>query len=92
MLTPPAGGIAANGVVAARVSRSRARRAASSWFSSPRRTYVARRIAEGHSKLEAIGCLKRDIAREVFALLQIPSNRPAGAAFCRECRSATLRR
>jgi transposase len=31
--------------------------------------YVARRIAEGHSKLEAIRCLKRYIAREVFTLL-----------------------
>lgn len=29
--------------------------------------YVAQRIAEGHSKLEAIRCLKRYIAREVFA-------------------------
>jgi transposase len=32
-------------------------------------TYVARRIAEGHSKLEAIRCLKRYIAREVFTLI-----------------------
>jgi transposase len=31
--------------------------------------YVARRIAEGHSKLEAIRCLKRYIAREVFVLI-----------------------
>jgi transposase len=31
--------------------------------------YVARRIAEGHSKLEAIRCLKRYIAREVFTLI-----------------------
>lgn len=31
--------------------------------------YVARRIAESHSKLEAIRCLKRYIAREVFALI-----------------------
>lgn len=31
--------------------------------------YVARRISEGHSKLEAIRCLKRYIAREVYALL-----------------------
>jgi transposase len=34
------------------------------------KAYVARRIAEGHSKLEAIRCLKRYIAREVFALLR----------------------
>lgn len=32
--------------------------------------YVARRIAEGHSKLEAIRCLKRYIAREVYALIR----------------------
>ena len=31
--------------------------------------YVARRIAKGHSKLEAIRCLKRYIAREVFTLI-----------------------
>jgi transposase len=33
------------------------------------KAYVAKRIAEGHSKLEAIRCLKRYIAREVFTLL-----------------------
>jgi transposase len=33
------------------------------------KAYVARRIAEGHSKLEAIRCLKRYIAREVYALI-----------------------
>ena len=32
--------------------------------------YVQRRISEGHSKLEAIRCLKRYIAREVFFLLK----------------------
>ena len=31
--------------------------------------YVAKRIAEGHSKLEAIRALKRYIAREVFTLI-----------------------
>jgi transposase len=31
--------------------------------------YVAKRIAEGHSKLEAIRCVKRYIAREVFSLI-----------------------
>jgi transposase len=30
---------------------------------------IARRVAEGHSKLEAIRCLKRYIAREVFSLI-----------------------
>ena len=33
-------------------------------------TYVAKRIAEGHSKLEALRCLKRYIAREVYALIR----------------------
>lgn len=32
--------------------------------------YVSRRIAEGHSKLEAIRCLKRYIAREVYGIIQ----------------------
>jgi transposase len=32
--------------------------------------YVAKRIGEGHSKLEAIRCLKRYIAREVFLLIK----------------------
>jgi len=31
---------------------------------------IATRIAEGHSKLEAIRCLKRYIAREVYALIR----------------------
>jgi transposase len=34
------------------------------------KAYVERRIAEGHSKLEAIRCLKRYIAREVFGLIR----------------------
>lgn len=33
------------------------------------KTYVAKRIAEGHSKLDAIRALKRYIAREVFGLI-----------------------
>jgi transposase len=32
--------------------------------------YVARRIADGRSKLEAIRCVKRYIAREVFSLIR----------------------
>ncbi len=32
-------------------------------------SYIAKRIAEGHSKLEAIRCLKRYIAREIFSLI-----------------------
>ena len=34
------------------------------------KAYVARRIADGLSKLEAIRCLKRYIAREVFNLIR----------------------
>lgn len=37
--------------------------------------YVEKRVAEGHSKLEAIRCLKRYIAREVFALIKQQSNK-----------------
>jgi transposase len=33
------------------------------------KAYIAKRTAEGHSKLEAIRCLKRYIAREVFTLI-----------------------
>ena len=33
------------------------------------KAYVAKRIAEGHSKLDAIRALKRYIAREVFRLI-----------------------
>jgi transposase len=33
------------------------------------RAYVARKTAEGHSKLEIIRCLKRYLAREIFFLL-----------------------
>jgi transposase len=32
--------------------------------------YVARRMAEGHSKLEALRCLKRYIAREIYTLIR----------------------
>jgi transposase len=32
--------------------------------------YVEKRIREGHSKLEAIRCLKRYIAREVFVVIR----------------------
>src|SRR3954468_8507113 len=34
------------------------------------KAYVAKRIAQGHSKLEAIRCLKRYIARELFTLMR----------------------
>lgn len=43
------------------------------------KAYVEKRIAEGHSKLEAIRCLKRYIAREVFTLIR-KRNRQIGQA------------
>jgi transposase len=36
----------------------------------PTRAYLARRTKEGLSKREIIRCLKRYVAREVFAALQ----------------------
>jgi transposase len=35
----------------------------------PTRDYLARRTAEGKTKKEIIRCLKRSVAREVFAVL-----------------------
>ena len=32
--------------------------------------YVEKKVSEGHSKLEAIRCLKRYIAREVYAIIR----------------------
>jgi transposase len=37
------------------------------------KAYVARRTAEGHSKLEIIRCLKRYLAREIYYLLKPPN-------------------
>jgi transposase len=39
----------------------------------PTRDYLARRTTEGLSKREIIRCLKRYVAREVFAALQAPA-------------------
>jgi len=39
-------------------------------YHQPTKDYVARRLAEGKSKQEIIRCLKRYVAREVFAVLQ----------------------
>jgi transposase len=39
-------------------------------YHQPTKDYVTRRLAEGKSKQEIIRCLKRYIAREVFAALQ----------------------
>jgi transposase len=39
----------------------------------PTRDYLARRTREGLSKREIIRCLKRSVAREVFAALQAPT-------------------
>ncbi|SDN32688.1 hypothetical protein SAMN04487951_104103 [Vreelandella arcis] len=38
-------------------------------------TYVSRQVAEGQSKLEALRCLKRYIAREVYYVLAIATER-----------------
>lgn len=46
----------------------------------PTRDYVARRTAEGLSKREIIRCLKRYIAREVFAALPRPAPEASAAA------------
>ena len=45
------------------------------------KAYVAKRVAEGHSKLEAIRCLKRYIAREVFTLISQRKREIAQAQF-----------
>ncbi len=37
------------------------------------KAYLAKRVKDGKSKTEAIRCLKRYIAREVFAALPIPA-------------------
>jgi transposase len=34
------------------------------------KAYIAKHVNEGHSKLEAIRCLKRYIAREVFCIIR----------------------
>jgi transposase len=46
----------------------------------PTRDYVARRTAEGKTKKEIIRCLKRYLAREVFAVLQQLSQQSQAAA------------
>jgi transposase len=40
------------------------------------KAYVARKTAEGHSKLEIIRCLKRYLAREIYHLMQKPTTLP----------------
>ena len=40
------------------------------WTDPRTKVYMAKRIAEGHSKLEIIRCLKCYIAREVFTLIK----------------------
>jgi transposase len=43
------------------------------WHQPPTRDYLTRRTTEGLSKREIIRCLKRYVAREVFAALQAPT-------------------
>ena len=46
------------------------------------KAYVARRVAEGHSKLKAIQCLKRCIARDVFPLISQRRREITSVRFC----------
>lgn len=46
----------------------------------PTRAYVARRTAEGKTKSEIIRCLKRLLAREIWALMRPLRQQPAGAS------------
>jgi transposase len=41
-----------------------------SWYHPPAKTYIARKRAEGKTSREAIRCLKRQLVRQVFRLLQ----------------------
>jgi transposase len=45
----------------------------------PTRAYLTRRTKEGLSKREIIRCLKRYVAREVFAALHAPATPPSAA-------------
>jgi transposase len=40
------------------------------------KAYVARKTAEGHSKLETIRCIKRYLAREIYHLMREPTTLP----------------
>ncbi len=40
------------------------------------KAYVARKTAEGHSKLETIRCIKRYLAREIYYLMRQPTTLP----------------
>jgi transposase len=40
------------------------------------RAYVARKTAEGHSKLQIIRCIKRYLAREIYHLMREPMTLP----------------
>jgi hypothetical protein len=52
-------------------------------YHQPTKDYVARRTAEGKAKTEIIRCLKRLLAREVWALMRplraAPAQLPAAA-------------
>lgn len=42
------------------------------------RAYIDKKVAEGKSKLEAIRCLKRHLARRIWRLLYATTNQPTG--------------
>ena len=46
----------------------------------PTRDYLARRTAEGKTKKEILRCLKRYVAREVFAVLHQPAEQDQATA------------
>jgi transposase len=43
-------------------------------YHQPTKDYMARRLAQGKTKKEVIRCLKRYVAREVFAVLHQPTH------------------
>ena len=47
-------------------------------YHEPTKAYLARRVAEGKTKKEAIRCLKRYVAREVYQLLRAGTAERAG--------------
>jgi transposase len=49
------------------------------------RAYLARKEAEGKSRIEAMRCLKRHLARRYFRLLSERSRQPAHRAIARSC-------
>jgi transposase len=49
----------------------------------PTRDYIARRRSEGKSTHEAIRCLKRYLAQQVWRLLQTPAPKSSPGTWCK---------